>query len=159
MSRDPGHKSTERLVAPYPLPHISRRAIKRVKHSVPIPDHCRYCAGHVELVNNREIYGREFGEWPYAYVCQDCRAYVGVHPHTDIPLGTLAAPALRKDRNVAKEAFHQVKDRRGFSRSLAYQWLAGKMGMEVGKCHFGWFDPEDCAKALAICNADLGRHA
>ncbi|NUT87145.1 hypothetical protein HNO91_11975 [Pseudomonas corrugata] len=157
MSIDPRANSAERLVAPAPLPHISRRALKRVKNPLPAPTICRYCAGFVDLVSNAEIYnGREYGDWPYAYLCEDCKAYVGVHPDTDIPLGTLAAAQLRKDRNTAKDAFHRVKEARGFSRSLAYQWLAGKMGIEVGACHFGWFEEDDCARALAICIEDMG---
>lgn len=156
MPLDPRANAPERIVAPAPLPHVSRRALKRVKNPLPAPIHCRYCGGCVELVSNSKIYnGREYGDWPYAYLCTDCKAYVGLHPDTDIPLGTLAAPALRKDRNTAKDAFHRVKEQRGFSRTLAYQWLAGKMGVEVGVCHFGWFEQEDCAKALAICAADL----
>lgn len=156
MPIDPRANAPERIAAPDPLPHISRRALKRVKNPLPPPTICRYCAGCVELVSNSEIYnGREYGEWPYAYLCTDCRAYVGLHPSTDIPLGTLAAPQLRKDRNTAKDAFHRVKERHGLSRSLAYQWLAGKMEIEVGACHFGWFDQDECAKALALCQQDL----
>ncbi len=156
MPIDPRANAPERIAAPSPLPHVSRRALKRVKNPLPIPTECRYCAGCVELVSNAEIYnGREYGDWPYAYLCTDCKAYVGLHPDTDIPLGTLAALQLRKDRNTAKDAFHRVKDQRGFSRSLAYQWLAGKMGIEVGVCHFGWFDQDECARALALCSQDL----
>lgn len=156
MPIDPRANAPERIAAPAPLPHISRRALKRVKNPLPIPTDCRYCGGCVELVSNSEIYnGREYGDWPYAYLCTDCKAYVGLHPDTDIPLGTLAALQLRKDRNTAKDAFHRVKEQRGFSRSLAYQWLAGKMGIEVDVCHFGWFDQDECAKALALCTQDL----
>lgn len=156
MPIDPRANAPERIAAPAPLPHISRRALKRVKNPLPIPTDCRYCGGCVELVSNSKIYnGREYGDWPYAYLCSDCKAYVGLHPDTDIPLGTVAAPQLRKDRNTAKDAFHRVKEQRGFSRSLAYQWLAGKMGIEVGVCHFGWFDQDECAKALALCTRDL----
>ena len=156
MPIDPRANAPEHIAAPAPLPHVSRRALKRVKNPMPAPTICRYCSGHVELVSNSEIYnGRSYGDWPYAYLCADCKAYVGLHPDTDIPLGTLAAPQLRKDRNTAKDAFHRVKEQRGFSRSLAYQWLAGKMGIEVGVCHFGWFEQDDCARALAFCTADL----
>ena len=156
MPIDPRANAPERIAAPAPLPHISRRALKRVKNPLPAPTICRYCAGCVELVRNSEIYnGREYGDWPYAYLCECCSAYVGLHPDTDIPLGTLASPQLRKDRNTAKDAFHRVKEQRGFSRSLAYQWLAGKMGIEVGACHFGWFDHGECARALALCSQDL----
>lgn len=156
MPIDPRANAPERIAAPAPLPHVSRRALKRVKNPLPIPTICRYCGGCVELVSNSEIYnGREYGDWPYAYLCTDCKAYVGLHPDTDIPLGTLAALQLRKDRNTAKDAFHRVKKQRGFSRSLAYQWLAGKMGIEIDVCHFGWFDQDECAKALALCSQDL----
>ncbi|AZD50539.1 zinc-finger-containing protein [Pseudomonas chlororaphis] len=155
MPLDPRANSAERLVAPVPLPHISRRALKRVKNPLPVPTSCRYCAGHVELINNSRIYGREFGEWPYAYRCDDCGAYVGLHPSTDIPLGTLATAQLRKDRNLSKAMFHKVKERRGLTRSLAYEWLAGKMGIPVGQCHFGWFDQDECAQAMGHCVDDL----
>lgn len=156
MATDPRAFDENKIDPPEPLPHVSRRALKRVKNPMPAPTECRYCGGCVELVSNAKIYnGREYGEWPYAYLCQDCKAYVGLHPSTDIPLGTLAAPQLRKDRNTAKDAFHRVKEQRGFSRSMAYQWLAGKMGIDVGVCHFGWFDQDECATALALCSQDL----
>lgn len=155
MPIDPRANAPERIAAPTPLPHVSRRALKRVKNPLPAPDFCRYCAGQVELVNNSAIYGREFGDWPYAYRCEDCKSYVGLHPNTDIPLGTLATAQLRKDRNLSKDMFHKLKDQRGFSRSQAYQWLAGKMGIEVGVCHFGWFDQDECALAMGHCVDDL----
>lgn len=155
MNIDPRASSPGRLVAPAPLPHVSRRALKRVKNPLPVPTNCRYCAGNVELINNSKIYGREFGEWPYAYRCDDCGAYVGLHPSTDIPLGTLATAQLRKDRNLSKDMFHKVRERRGFTRSLAYEWLAGKMGIPVGQCHFGWFDQDECALAMGHCVEDL----
>lgn len=155
MDIDPRANSAERLVAPAPLPHISRKALKRVKNPLPAPTNCRYCGGHVELINNSRIYGREYGEWPFAYRCEDCNAYVGLHPSTDIPLGTLATAQLRKDRNTSKDLFHKVKEARGFSRSLAYEWLAGKMGIPVAQCHFGWFDQDECAKAVGICADEI----
>lgn len=151
MALDPRATSAERIVAPAPLPHVSRRALKRVKNPLPTPTACRYCAGHVELVNNAEIYGRCYGDWPYAYLCRDCKSYVGLHPDTDIPLGTLATAALRKDRNLSKDMFHQFKAKRGFTRSLAYEWLAAQMGIPIGECHFGWFDQDECGTALRVC--------
>lgn len=155
MPIDPRAKSLERIVAPAPLPHVSRRALARVKNPLPVPTTCRYCAGQVELVNNSQIYGREYGDWPFAYRCEDCKSYVGLHPDTDIPLGTLATAQLRKDRNTSKDMFHKLKAKRGFTRSLAYEWLANKMGIRVGECHFGWFDQEQCALALRVCSEGL----
>lgn len=159
-SIDPRALSTVRIPAPHPLPHVSRRALKRVKNPMQAPTVCRYCSGCVELVSNAEIYnGREYGDWPYAYLCADCDAYVGLHPDTDIPLGTLADAKLRKDRNASKAIFHRVKEFHGFSRSLAYQWLAREMGIPVESCHLGWFDHEQCGHALVLCQQDLAGHS
>lgn len=152
MSIDPRALSEERITPAAPLPHISRRALKRVANPLPTPTNCRYCGDCVDLVPNSEIYrGRSYGEWPYAYLCGGCRAYVGLHPQTDIPLGTLADDALRKARNASKAEFHKLKEARGFSRNQAYAWLAQSMNIEVGVCHFGWFEHQDCALAMSIC--------
>jgi hypothetical protein len=155
MTFDPRANSAERLVAPAPLPHVSRQALKRVKNPLPIPSTCHYCGGDVALVNNSSIYGRECGKWPFTYICTLCAAYVGLHPSTDIPLGTLASPALRRQRNTSKDLFHQVMKRCEFSRPLAYQWLAKAMGIPVSTCHFGWFDMARCEQAASICRNKL----
>nr|WP_315447981.1 zinc-finger-containing protein [uncultured Pseudomonas sp.] len=151
MPLDPRANAPERIAAPAPLPHVSRRALKRVKNPIPAPADCRYCGDDVHLVCNSEIYrGRSFGDWPYAYLCRGCRAYVGLHPQTDIPLGTLADDKLRVLRNRSKAAFHEHMKKAGMTRTGAYQWLAEKMGIDVGVCHFGWFDLAECFAAEKV---------
>lgn len=152
-----------KLVPPAPLPHLSRKALKRVKDPLPAPTDCRYCGMDVELVSNAEIYGREYGDWPYAYLCRCCDAYVGVHPHTDIPLGVLADRFLRSARKAHKRYFLDLQRRANWSRKEAYTFLAGELGIPVSSCHWGWFEIEDCEKAGAICRNKLeelrhGRH-
>lgn len=140
------------------LPHISRRALKRVKSPLPVPTNCPYCNGEVSLVNNSEIYGgREFGEWPYAYLCKACDAYVGLHPHTDIPLGTIANRTLRTARNNHKTSFLELQKTKGWSRTEAYAWLADQLGIAVGECHFGWFDQGQCVIAGQLCAAEIAK--
>src|SRR5690606_31465936 len=96
-SVDPRAYSEGKLVPPAPLPYISRQALHRVKDWMPPPSCCPYCGGPVRLVKNCEIYrGRAYGAWPYAYWCQPCDAFVGLHPETDLPLGTLADRELRE---------------------------------------------------------------
>jgi hypothetical protein len=145
---DPRANSTERLDAPATLPHISRRALSRVKNPIPAPTVCPYDGGQVDLVNNSEIYkGKSYGEWPYAYLCRECGAYVGLHPHTDIPLGTLADAELRRARNMCKAPFVQLYKQKVMTRDKAYAELAKHMGLDVEACHFGWFDIEQCKRA------------
>lgn len=150
---DPRSASSEKIVPPEPLPYVSRKALKRVKNPIPAPTECPYCTGPVALVENSVIYwGKTFGEWPYAYRCKPCDAYVGLHPDTDIPLGTLADKSLREDRKWAKNLFHELMKKRRWERTAMYEWLAEEMKIPVGECHFGWFDSETCLKACYIIN-------
>jgi hypothetical protein len=136
----------------------SSQAIRRVKNPLPVPTECPHCQHSVGLVNNAKLYsGKEFGAWPYAYLCENdaCGAYVGLHPNTTIPLGTLATASMRDARKKAKDAFNMMwKDNHPFTRTGAYQWLATQLGIQdVGDCHIGWFDVETCKCVIEVCNA------
>lgn len=161
MSLDPRATSTEKLVPPAPLPHVSRRALKRVKDALPIPQFCRYCHSAVKLVNNIEIYRRRsYGDWPYAYLCSGCRAYVGLHPDTDLPLGTLADKPTRDARNDCKKTFERIFKEHHMTRKEAYGWLAEQLGLSVEDCHFGLFEADQCHKAWQVSTLYLdGHHA
>lgn len=153
MSIDPRALSDEKLAPPEGLPFVSRRALKRVKSPAPIPTACPYCQGAVELTSHAEVYnGREYSDWPYIYLCRPCDAYVGVHPKTDIPLGTLANRELREARKQEKPNFEKLWHTPEM-RTRAYEWLAGEMGLTVGECHWGMFTVEQCRRAGAICRS------
>lgn len=127
----------------------SRSATARVTNPLPTPTTCRFCGGAVHLVQNDAIYGRRFGEWPWAYLCTSCRAYVGLHPFTAIPLGTLATAAIRKARSEAKDAFNPLWLSGHMTRREAYAWLAGALGIaNIDECHIGWFDVEQCQAVI-----------
>ncbi len=137
----------------------SRRAIARVRNPLPAPTVCPHCGAPVEIVNNAAIYGRSYGEWPWAYACDGadgdgCGAYVGMHPFTAIPLGTLADAPTRDARKKAKDAFNPLWQEKRMSRTAAYQWLAGSLGIaNVEECHIGWFDVETCNRVVAVVNS------
>lgn len=157
QERDPRCKAPAKLVPPFPLPHVSRRALARVKDWLPPPQTCHYCSGPVVLAANSEVYGgRSFGDWPYVYLCRFCSAYVGLHPDTDLPLGFVADDVTREARKEAKRAFqrmtimlfsHYKRD----ARERAYDWLSFAMGIPRHETHFGWFDFERCEKAREVC--------
>lgn len=160
MSIDPRADAPERIAAPAPLPHVSRRALKRVKNPLPAPTDCRYCNGAVRLVRNSEIYnGRSYGDWPFAYLCTGCRAYVGLHPDTDVPLGTLADDRLRAARNRSKALFHGYMKSAAMGGAAAYRWLAEQMNIAVGVCHFGWFEAEACAQVETVIRSAVPQTA
>lgn len=148
---DPRAASPERITPPEPLPHVSRRALMRVKDWMPPPDQCPYCTGPVELVNNSAIYyGKSYGKWPYVYRCKPCDAYVGLHPDTDLPLGTLADSPTREARKKAKAEFFRVMKQMNWGRSKAYAWLSSELGIPKSQTHFGMFDVETSNRAFKI---------
>ena len=131
----------------------SRSAVKRVTNPLPLPANCHLCGESCGIVNNSEIYGREFGTWPWAVKCIGCGAYVGLHPFTGIPLGTLADKAMRDARSAAKNAFNPLWQDGTMTRSEAYAWLAKELGIgAVETCHIGWFGVDQCGAVVKAIN-------
>ncbi len=133
-------------------PHFSERAARRVTNWLPAPTECPHCGGSVRFASNDVVYGRTFGEWPWLYICENrpCRAYVGTHPHTSIPLGTLATAEIRAARKRAKELFNPLWQSGRMERREAYRWLADKLGIPEASCHIGWFDKARCDQVVSI---------
>ncbi|MDR9889879.1 zinc-finger-containing protein [Pseudenterobacter timonensis] len=135
----------------------SRKATARVKNPLPAPTQCHHCSGLVRIGTHEEVYGRDYSDWPYVYLCEGCGAYVGLHPFTAIPLGTLADKRTREARKSCKLPFERIWRSGRMSRTEAYKWLADKMGIPTDECHFGWFSAEQCQTAMTHCNEWLSR--
>lgn len=132
------------------------KAVARVLEPLPVPDSCPCCGSkHVRVAHHDEIYGKAYGNWPWLYLCVKCRAYVGMHPFTGIPLGFLADQETRDARKECKPAFEQLWQSGKLTRSQAYNELADALGLERGKAHFGWFDVDQCRKALSWAQSRL----
>lgn len=118
------------------------------------PEKCPCCEGSVRLVNNREIYGKSYGTWPYAYLCGGCGAAIGVHPQSIYPVGTLADKKLRETRQCTHDALEQM--RRAFQLDVrqAHERLARLMGIAVAACRIATFDAARCQHAIAVMAAD-----
>ncbi|WP_346798113.1 zinc-finger-containing protein [Halomonas sp. Bachu 37] len=123
------------------------RAISRVTDPLPPPVVCPHCQSPVDVASHREVYGQDYGSWPWFYLCTGCEARVGIHPKTDIPLGTLVTDAIREARKHSKARFTPLYETGRMTRREAYQALADRLGIPVSECHFGWFDSEMCEKA------------
>lgn len=115
------------------------------------PTICRYCGSPVVYTSNAEIYGREYGTGR-CYLCRNCGAFVGVHPGTDIPLGTLANEELREYRKEAHFWFDRIwkSPTRITTRHKAYGWLALKMELPPEKTHIGMFEKEQCIRVVEL---------
>lgn len=120
----------------------SRRATARVKDPIPVPTECRYCAGEVKVAHHDEVYGTAYGSWPWLYRCSDCDARVGMHPFTNIPLGTLADTELRARRIEVKRLFQMICEtrRKRWDRTRGYQEMSQALGIPAKDTHFGLFE-------------------
>lgn len=120
---------------------------------VTAPITCPYCGSEVEICKNDKVYGKTYGDWPWIYRCKKdaCDTHVGMHPFTNIPLGTLANSPLRRARKESKEVFQRVWMQGGSkTRTEAYSWLAHLLDIPVASCHFGWFDIDTCHRAKKL---------
>ncbi|QHJ83845.1 MAG: hypothetical protein [Bacteriophage sp.] len=134
------------------LPKVRQGARNRVSNKLPVPVVCNLCSGSIIATDHKSVYGRDFSKWPYLYLCECCGAYVGMHPNTDIPLGTLADKPLREWRKKAKLPFEWWRGHYKIDRGLAYKTLAAELNIDVSACHFGWFDVSQCEKAYSAIN-------
>jgi len=124
-----------------------------VKHKLQAPIICDVCCSpDVNFVTNDKVYGRIYGEWPYCYFCSDCRAAVGCHPNTEIPLGKMAGKETRQLRKKAHEAFDKLWQTRLMSRDRAYFWLSRILQIEPENCHISWLT--DAELKLTIDNSN-----
>jgi hypothetical protein len=123
------------------------------------PTICRYCGSPVVYTSNAEIYGKEYGTGK-CYLCRNCRAFVGVHPGTDTPLGTLANEELREWRKEAHFWFDRIwkKPTRITTRYNAYGYLAKKMGLPREETHIGMFEIEQCKKVIEFSKERMQRN-
>ena len=113
---------------------------------------CPYCNQPAQLVGGDVIYphlpwlhGKMF------YSCVPCGAYVGCHDGTTQPLGCLANAQLRVAKMAAHTAFDPLWKSHRLTRTAAYRWLARELGIEVGDCHIGMFDVEQCRRVVEVC--------
>lgn len=127
---------------------------------------CPYCGRPARLQDSARIYGTSYGP---AWICEGypaCDAFVGCHPGTETPLGTLADYRTRQARKAAHAVFDAIwrrrwlvkrsQDRR-YSKAMArggrYKALAAELGIPVDQCHIGMFDRETCERVIRICQS------
>lgn len=123
---------------------------------------CPYCDSAAKLVDTAVIYnGMSYGR---AWVCErypTCDSYVGCHPKTAQPLGTLANAELRQARKWAHIYFDALWKGGPMSRHGAYRWLANRMRLTEDECHIGLMDADQCRRAADVSKdraIKLGEH-
>ena len=116
---------------------------------------CNYCGANAKLEMGSTLFAHR-PELAHKRIwrCDPCDAQVGTHPHTHEPMGKLAKPALRKLRMEVHAVFDPLwRTQKKMTRTKAYEWLAGALGIPIDECHVGLFDEEMCARALKALDA------
>lgn len=119
---------------------------------------CPYC-GRVSVFRETSFHlyaNRDFGP---VWECSPCRAWVGCHKGTKVPLGRLADAKLREAKRRAHAAFDplwikkmQLEGcKKGRARGKGYVWLAHQLGINVKDCHIGMFDVAQCERVVEVC--------
>ena len=111
---------------------------------------CPYCGSTAILKDASYVYGPNAYSGK-VYVCSHypaCDSYVGVHPGTRLPKGTLANRALRKKRIRAHQVFDQIWKQEILSKPDAYRWLADKFCLETRQAHIGKFSDYMCDQLI-----------
>lgn len=116
---------------------------------------CNYCSNQAEWVENKEIYGRNYGKSIMVWLCRKCNAYVGCHNNTRKPLGTMANKELREWRIKVHALFDPLWKTGKMRREKAYGILRSYFGYEV---HIGESDIEMCKKIVKFLESPQFNH-
>jgi len=111
---------------------------------------CPQCGAFARLADRNEVNRGYAGK---VYLCQNhpkCDSYVGCHPGTTKPLGSMAGRTLRRLRARAHESFDWHWNRGLMSRSDAYKKLATSLEIPVDKAHIGMLDEAQCEAVISI---------
>lgn len=111
---------------------------------------CPYCGSTAILRDASYVYGDK-SRGGQLYVCSHypaCDSYVGVHPGTVTPKGTLADKKLRIKRIEAHRMFDQIWRQDILPRKEAYHWMADKFGLDYRFAHIGYFSDYMCDQLI-----------
>lgn len=117
------------------------------------PTNCDCCgAPAVVLTTNRAAYGpNALDPDSYLYRCRVCRAAVGVHPGTTIPMGRMADAGTRSLRIKAHVAFDPIWQVGATTRKRAYRLLADALGIDAALCHISMLTKEQLHATIQFC--------
>lgn len=121
---------------------------KFLKYTVVCPE----CEKEAPWVENKEKYGRNYGDSYMCYYCKECKTYVGCHNNTRQPLGTMATVELQEWRKKVHAYIDPMWRSGKVSRSKLYYRISKILGCSY---HTGEADIDMCKKVLAIKNFNL----
>lgn len=115
------------------------------------PKVCDVCGAPTQVAHNTDIYGKWVGSHEWFIQCTDpqCGAFAETWPHSRVTFKKMATPQTRRARRMLHGIFDPLWKTRE-QRTLAYTWLAEKMGLPRKECHIGLFSVEQCQQAILL---------
>ena len=111
------------------------------------PKICPYCNQEAIWCENKEIYGKNYGNSYMCWLCKPCGAYVGCHQNSKRALGTLANKELREWRKKVHARIDPMWRDGSIKRKEMYKTLSRLTNKEF---HVGEADIEMCKKVLEL---------
>jgi len=102
---------------------------------------CTICKSPAKWVENKEIYGKNYGASYMIWLCTGCGAYVGCHNNTQTPKGTFADKPTRQARMKAHAVVDPLWKEGHYKRGTVYKRLSEAFGHPV---HIGEASPQEC---------------
>lgn len=119
---------------------------------------CPYCKGKILIKNAEDVFKDKTHEplkGKQLYICENfphCNSYVVKSKRPQIQ-GPVASDKLRKLRQTTHYYFDIIwKTKIITKRTVAYEWLADKLKINISKCHIGMFNENLCNKAKKFCS-------
>ncbi len=106
---------------------------------------CTLCNSEARWVENKEVYGRNFGKSWMIWLCGGCGAYVGCHNNTKEAKGTFADKETRKARIAAHAVIDPLWQSGKLPRSEVYGRLSRELGYNV---HVGGATKSECEEIV-----------
>jgi hypothetical protein len=115
---------------------------------------CTVCGSAANWVENKAVYGRNYGRSYMIWLCSNrrCGAYVGCHQNTEQPVGTFADKELRQARQAAHAAIDPVWKSGAMTRAEVYRRLSAVLGWDV---HVGMATLDQCRSIVETAQREF----
>ena len=117
---------------------------------------CPSCGQKLTLVTGKKLHPYTIEAWKkYFWMCCECLMWVGCHPNSKKPLGTVADYELRQLRIECHDLIDPLWKSRQIERRELYDKLSKFLQLPIEETHIGLFDKKTCKFLLKKKNKFL----
>jgi hypothetical protein len=100
------------------------------------PKVCDACSSpSIIYTTEADVKGTNKRKWPYIWYCRNCKASVGCHPNTNLPLGYMASPYISHLRATLHAIIDPLWQSKLGTRKEIYSWIAKELCLSDEFCH------------------------